>query len=389
MTENPVKRQAPLRPQFPRDIEGIPGRRVDPRPVIAAIHLEPDMQAAAGQRLRRVEIVENHAERPAVLRDALHLRNVGRIERECPRQLREAAARERRRFEQRGYRDALCPQRQLAAAQLETLVRLDVGTEGDVETPGSLGHGLQVPLHHVAIEQQCWSVDVDHRSRRRRNVAGERLAIDAAARYLHTFHALDSSRAADEVRRGPARQRDEEENRPNHGVDEAEHQRRYDQRAGACERDPRQQFVGDPQPECRDQEPDKEASHGWEDNRCARPATKRAVMPGLACTPSLESSRIAPPKESRPDQASDTPANGPRSAGQPLTMACSGCPNQVAETVSARGARKTMCPRNRHSRPTIAVVVSSRMSWIRKRSLIPGAAGNVSVSPRATTQWPA
>ena len=76
MTENPVKREAPLRPQFPRDIERVTGRRVYPRPVIAAIHLEPDMQAAAGQRLRGVEIVENHAERYTVPRDALYVRNV-------------------------------------------------------------------------------------------------------------------------------------------------------------------------------------------------------------------------------------------------------------------------------------------------------------------------
>ncbi len=132
MTENPVKRKAPLRPQFPRDLEPITGRRVDPRPVVAAIHLEPDMQTAAGQGFRRVEIVENHTERYAVLRDALHVWNVGRIERECPRQVREAAAREGRRFEQRGHGDALCPQRELAAAELETLVRLNVGTERDV-----------------------------------------------------------------------------------------------------------------------------------------------------------------------------------------------------------------------------------------------------------------
>src|SRR5438034_5914110 len=40
--------------------------------------------------------------------------------------------------------------------------------------------------------------------------------------------------------------------------------------------------------------------------------------------------------------SSDSPANGPRSAGQPLTMACSGCPNHVTASVSARGARNTM-----------------------------------------------
>src|SRR5439155_21243285 len=103
---------------------------------------------------------------------------------------------------------------------------------------------------------------------------------------------------------------------------------------------------GDPQSQGGDQESDNEASHGAEDNRGARPATKRAVMPGRACTPSFESSRIAPLIESRPAQESDNPANGPRSAGQPLTIACSGWPNQLTASVSARGARNAVLARN-------------------------------------------
>src|SRR3989441_9160133 len=126
MAENPVKRETALPPQLLRDLERVAGRRVDARPVIAAIHLEPDMQAAAGQRPRGVEIIENHAQRYAVLRDALHMRNVRRIERECPRQVFEAATGERVRLEQRGHRDALRTVLPLAATQLETLVRFDV-----------------------------------------------------------------------------------------------------------------------------------------------------------------------------------------------------------------------------------------------------------------------
>ena len=66
------------------------------------------METAAGQGFRGVEVVEHHAERYAVPRDALHVWNVGRIERECPRQVREAPAREALRLGQSGYGDALC-----------------------------------------------------------------------------------------------------------------------------------------------------------------------------------------------------------------------------------------------------------------------------------------
>src|SRR5204863_146813 len=152
-----------------------------------------------------------------------------------------------------------------------------------------------------------------------------------------------------------------------------------------------QPFAQGVRPRRGDKQPYKDAPHDPQNNRARppRPATNRAVIPGFAWTPNLESSRMAPLRESRPAQASDTPANGPRSAGQPLTMACSGWPNQLTASVSARGWRKTICPRNTQSRPTTTVAESSVMSWSRKRSLMPGAAGKVRLSPRATDQWPA
>src|SRR5207302_712714 len=93
-----------------------------------------------------------------------------------------------------------------------------------------------------------------------------------------------------------------EDDGANDGVDDAEQQRRHNQGTGAVESDTGKELIGDPQAEGGDEQSDEEASHGAEDNRCARPATNRAVMPGRACTPSLESSRIAPLSESRPAQ---------------------------------------------------------------------------------------
>src|SRR5207253_6793877 len=124
-------------------------------------------------------------------------------------------------------------------------------------------------------------------------------------------------------------QRENKNHGPDERVDEAQHKRGHYQCTSACERDARKQLIGDPESQGGDQESKEEASHGWEDNRCARPVTKRAVMPGRACTPSLESISMVPLMESRPEGASDRPANGPRSAGQPLTMASSASPHQL------------------------------------------------------------
>src|SRR2546428_9534878 len=151
------------------------------------------------------------------------------------------------------------------------------------------------------------------------------------------------------------RQRQDDEDGPDHRMDEAQQECGQDERACTGEPDAGKQLISHPQPKRGDDEPNEQASHGAEDNRLdprSRPATNRAVIPGRACTPSFASNRIAPLMESRPAQASDTPANGPRSAGNPLTMACSGWPNQLTASVSARGLRNTIWPRNMQSRPT-------------------------------------
>src|SRR2546426_1178846 len=162
-------------------------------------------------------------------------------------------------------------------------------------------------------------------------------------------------------------QRQDDEDGSDHRIDEAQQECGQDERACTGEPDAGKQLISQPQPERGDDEPNEKASHGAEDNRGgapARPATNRAVIPGRACTPSFASNRIAPLSESRAEeaQASDSPANGPRSAGQPVTIACSGWPNQLALTVSARGARNMILPRNTHSRLTTTDRKSTRLN---------------------------
>src|ERR1044072_7182386 len=92
----------------------------------AAVTLEPGVQAALGQSLRRFEVVEHHANRDALRGDALHVRDVREIERKCPCDVGEPAAGKRLGLEERGDRDALRAVRELATSELETFVRLDV-----------------------------------------------------------------------------------------------------------------------------------------------------------------------------------------------------------------------------------------------------------------------
>ena len=120
------------------------------------------MEAAICQCLGSVEIIENHAQRDAILSDPLHVGHVRRIERERPREVRKPAPRERFGLEQRGDRDARCAICLLPASQLETFVRLDVRSERNAETLRSICHVFQVAIHRVAMEQQSGRFDVEH-----------------------------------------------------------------------------------------------------------------------------------------------------------------------------------------------------------------------------------
>jgi len=112
------------------------------------------VEAAAGESLRRVEIVQNDAQRHAGMGDALDVRM-------CARSSGKAHVRSAK--PPRANVSASCsvdtvmpraPVRDLAATQLETLVRLDVRPQRDAETLGSLCHIREVPLHHIVIEQK-------------------------------------------------------------------------------------------------------------------------------------------------------------------------------------------------------------------------------------------
>jgi hypothetical protein len=75
-----------------------------------------------------------------------------------------------------------------------------------------------------------------------------------------------------------------------------------------------------------------------------------------------------------------------RAGGQPIIVTRSGTPYQVTASVSA-GTVNVNRPRYRHSFATDTVSVVSTMSRSVKRS--PSVvSGRVSVSPRATIQWP-
>src|SRR5437667_12660855 len=87
---------------------------------------------------------------------------MGAIEWKRPGEIAESPAREGLGLEQRGDRNPLRTLRGLAPSQLETLVRLDVRPERDAQPFRAIGHVFQIALHHVVIQEQRRSLDVDH-----------------------------------------------------------------------------------------------------------------------------------------------------------------------------------------------------------------------------------
>src|SRR4029077_13635227 len=126
VTQNTVESEPAFRAKLPSDFQPVAGGGVDAGAVIAAVHLEPDMEPSASQRFSGVEIVENHAQGCPVLGDLLHVAYMRRVERECPGEVGEAGPRESLRLEQRGDGDALGTVGQLPAPQLQAFVCLDV-----------------------------------------------------------------------------------------------------------------------------------------------------------------------------------------------------------------------------------------------------------------------
>src|SRR2546423_690747 len=112
-----------------------------------------------------------------------------------------------------------------------------MGSEGDAEASRSISHMLKVPLHDLLVEEESGCFDVDHATKAETAPASaSALFIDAAARDLHPFQALDSPRTSHEMRRDPARQADEDRSprrRPQTGDVEARYQPRNESQGDA------------------------------------------------------------------------------------------------------------------------------------------------------------
>src|SRR6266516_5436621 len=85
VTQNTVEAEPAFRAKLPGHLQAVAGCGVDTGAVIAAVHLEPDMEPSACQCFSRLEIVENHPQGgPPVLDDLLHVAHVRQVERKCP-----------------------------------------------------------------------------------------------------------------------------------------------------------------------------------------------------------------------------------------------------------------------------------------------------------------
>src|SRR5258706_14040931 len=163
VTQNTVEAEPAFRAKLPGHLQAVAGCGVDTGAVIAAVHLEPDMEPSACQCFSRLEIIENHPHGcPPVLGDLLHVAQVRQVERECPGEVGEPGQREGLCLEKRGDGDSLCTVRELPAPQLETLMGLDVRPERHAELASTVGHVLEISLHHVAIKRQGRGFNAEH-----------------------------------------------------------------------------------------------------------------------------------------------------------------------------------------------------------------------------------
>ena len=74
MAQDAVKGDPALGTELAGYIEAVARRWIDAGTMVAAVHLEPHVQPGPADRLRRLEIVEYHAQRRTTIGDALHVR---------------------------------------------------------------------------------------------------------------------------------------------------------------------------------------------------------------------------------------------------------------------------------------------------------------------------
>jgi hypothetical protein len=147
--------------QAARQLEGGGRVRIDPRPVIAAVDLEPDVERNAGrlEQLERLRRVQRDPQRDAFGQTA-RLVEAGRDERERPGDVIDAVVGEDARFVQRRDRHAARAVVALQVGHLDALVGLEMRAQRDPERVAALRHAGQVGFEAVAIEQQRWGREV-------------------------------------------------------------------------------------------------------------------------------------------------------------------------------------------------------------------------------------
>src|SRR5207244_9712088 len=104
--------------------------------MVAAVHLQPDVQSRPRERPSRAEVVYDDPERRArLLRDPPCMRDVARIYRERPGEIVDPGPGEHLALDERRDREAAPPVLQLEASEPHPFVRLRVPAAADAEPP--------------------------------------------------------------------------------------------------------------------------------------------------------------------------------------------------------------------------------------------------------------
>ncbi len=143
------------RGESPRQPRGILRSRIHAGAVIAAVDLEPDFERALGrdQGVDRLVRIDQQAQLDP-LGQLQRAREPAGDERKGPGQVVEAVLGEHRRLVERRHGHPAGAAALLQPGDLDALVGLDVGPQGDAEAAAALGHRGQVGLELVEVEQE-------------------------------------------------------------------------------------------------------------------------------------------------------------------------------------------------------------------------------------------
>jgi hypothetical protein len=205
MGEQAAEEQPRRRGDAPRQVDDRRSLRIDARPMVAAVDLEQHAQrpGGGGESRQRFAGVDHQPEiDPPGQLDGL--RQPSGYQRKGPGQVVESVLGQDPRLVESRHGEAASAELGLPTGDLDTLVGLDMWSQGDAQAAGPIRHASQVGLQPVEIEQQGRRRQVVEARRHAPSLACPSHRTSTAMPYLPTSAALCSVGHPRRTARSPA-----------------------------------------------------------------------------------------------------------------------------------------------------------------------------------------